>query len=157
MNGVGGPDPSGPPPVAWDEARELVALVLLVSAAMIVVAPGVLFIGVGGRFGFWDDLADILANVNPTVGLLLLGAAVLVCTTPPVDVVPLLRRAVLVVSAVVALLGIVVMLIELTSPSAVSDQAVWIRLQLVLRRSAPATLMAATASFLAHRVVPFPD
>ena len=151
------PDPGGPPPIVWDEARELVAMVLLVAAVMIVVAPGIGFLGVDSPFGFWDDVADILVNVNPTVGLLLLGSAVLVCTVQPVDVVPALRRAILIVSAVVAVLGMVALLIELTSPSARSDQAVWLRLHLILRRSAPATLLAGTAAFLARRVVPFPE
>lgn len=151
------PDSGGPPPIVWDEARELVAMVLLASAVMVVAAPGIGFIGVGGPFGFWDDVAGILANVNPTVGLLLLGSAVLVCTVQPVDVVPALRRSILVVSAVVAVLGVVALLIELTSPSARPDEAVWIRLQLILRRSAPATLLAGTAAFLARRVVPFPE
>lgn len=157
MNGIGDSDPDGPLPVAWDEARELVAIVLLVAAVMVAVAPGVRFIGQGGPFGFWDDVADVLLGINTTVGLLLLGSAILVCTVSPVDVVPALRRAVVIISAVIAVLGFVALVLELTSPSANEREAVWIRLQLVLRRSAPATLLAGTAAWLAHRVVPFPD
>ena len=39
MDEGGGPGANGPLPVSWDEARELVALVLLLSAASIVVSP----------------------------------------------------------------------------------------------------------------------
>lgn len=152
-----GADRDGPLPVSWDEARELVSVMLLAAALMVAAAPGVRFIGTGSLFDdIWDDLATILANINPIVGLLVLASAVSVCTVPPIDVVPALRRAVLIVAVVVTVLGVVAMVIELTSPSANRSEAVWIRFGSVLTRSGPAVLLASTAAWMARRVVPFP-
>ena len=157
MTEGGGPEPGGPPPVSWDEARELVAVVLLVVAVMVVAAPGIRVAGTGSPFGFGGNVSEVLRNINATTGMLLRGSAVLVCTVQPVDVVPRLRQTITVVAALIAALGLVAVLIELTSPAADQSQAVWIRLELVLSRLGPGTLLAGAAAWLARRVVPFPE
>ena len=80
--------------VAWDEAREVLVVVLLAAALLHVVAPMIRYAGIGHR-SWWEDLYGAFANVNPLAGILLLGAAVAVCTTPAADMVPRLRRSVL--------------------------------------------------------------
>ena len=56
------------------------------------------------RWGvFSDDLAELTRNASPTTGLMVIGAAVLVATTPQVDLVPSLRTATVVIAWVVTL------------------------------------------------------
>ena len=88
----------------WDEAREVVALVATLAAAFMVIAPilGRLIDGQLDRNGF----RSALTGAHPTAGLLLLGAAVLVATTPAADVTPALRSIVVRVSAAVCLVAI---------------------------------------------------
>ena len=51
------------------------------------------------RWGvFSDDLAELTRNASPTTGLMVIGAAVLVATTPQVDLVPSLRAATVVIA-----------------------------------------------------------
>ena len=62
--------------VPWDEAREVLAMVLLIAAVGYVTGPLVRHLAVDGQFEFWDDLRVILSNVNITTGLLLVAAAI---------------------------------------------------------------------------------
>ena len=147
-------DADGPLPVSWDEAREVVVVVVVAAAVIHVLAPVVGFID--NRFpGSWvDHLAELTRNVGPTTGTLLLGAAVLVATTPRADVVPALRRIVAVVALVVAVGGVVAVVVELTRASPTGVAA---RLQTVFGRGGPGAMLAITARWLALRVVPFDD
>ena len=149
-------DVDGPLPVSWDEAREVVVLVLVAAASIHLLSPVVGFIDNRNRFpGSWvDDVAELTRNVGPTAGTLLLGAAVLVATTPPADVVPTLRRMVAVVALIAAVGGVIAVVVELTraSPAGVAS-----RLQTVFGRGGPGTMLAITARWLALRVVPFDD
>ncbi len=142
--------------MSWDEARELLAIVLVVSAVLIVAAPFIRYQVLESRFGFWDTLSVLLANVGPVPGGLLLGAAVAVCTVQPADVVPALRRTVEYASLAVAAAGAVAILIELTSASANENAAFFIRLSALAQRSIPGMLLAGLAAWLVRRVVPFP-
>lgn len=141
-------------PVAWDEARELLALVLLVAASMIVVAPSIRYLGAGRGFGFRDDLSTYLGNIGPTVGILLLASAVLVATTPAADLVPALRTAVLVVAATVTVLGVAAILLEITE-SLPADSA-RIHIASIFTFRGPGTILSGTAAWMALRVRPFP-
>ena len=89
-------------PVSWDEAREALIVVLLVCARLRMLGPLSGFID--ERWGvFSDDLAELTRNASPTTGLMVIGAAVLVATTPQVDLVPSLRTATVVIAWVVTL------------------------------------------------------
>lgn len=105
-------------------------------------------------FGFSDDLAVALLNVDAVTGLLLMASAITVCTTPAVDVVPVLRTAVTAVSLAVAALGVLAIMQAVTerSPTALSG----VRLEPIFTRSGPAVMMGLTAAWLARRVQPFP-
>ena len=140
--------------VSWDEAREILAVVLVAAALMHLVGPMVRYLASDNPFSLWDDLFTILNNVNSLTGLMLLGAAVAICTTPDVDVVPGLRQVVYMASAVVTVLG-VIYIINVFTVSTAGDKF-FLRLGIVLWRPGPAVLMAGTAASMARRVVVFP-
>ena len=143
-------DPEEPLAVPWDEAREVLAVVLVVAAALYVCGPLVRYLAADTPFGFWDDLRVILSNINISSGLLLVGAAVTVCTTPRADMVPGLRRAVSVVATIVTVFGIVAIINVLTATTA--DDSVALRIAAVMLSSGPGTLLAGTAAWLVDRV-----
>ena len=137
--------------VAWDEAREVLTVVLLAAALIHVVAPMIRYLGIDRRYPWWDDLHSALTNVNALTGVLLLGAAVAVCTTPAADMVPRLRQSVYWISLAVALLGVVAIINVLSVPSA--GDAAAMRLAVVAWRPGPAVLLSACAAWMARRVV----
>ncbi len=140
-------------PVSWDEAREVVIVVLLVAAVMRMLGPLVGFID--DRWGaFSDDVAELTRNANGTTGIMVFAAGVLIATTPRTDVVPALRRATTIVAAIVLLQGVIGIAIELTR---VSGAGFLGRLETVFARFVPAVLLAGAARWLAARVVPFDD
>ena len=118
--------------VSWDEAREILAVVLVAAAVMHLTGPMVRYLANDNQFPLWDDLSTILNNVNALTGALLLGAAVVISTTPAVDVVPRLRRVVYVVSALVSALGMLYVLNVLTVVTA--GDKFFLRLGIVLWR-----------------------
>ena len=136
--------------VAWDEAREVLVVVLLATALLHVVAPMIRFAGIDRRYP-WDDLHSALTNVNALTGLMLVGAAVAVCTTPADDMVPRLRQSVYWTSVVVALLGVLAIINVLSVPSA--GDATAMRLAVVAWRPGPAVLLSGCAAWMARRVV----
>ena len=137
--------------VAWDEAREVLVVVLLASSLLHMVAPMIRHLGLGRRYSWWEDLYSALTNVNALTGILLLGAAVAVCTTPAADMVPRLRQSVYWASVVVALLGVVAVVNVLSVPSA--GDAAALRLAVVAWRPGPAVLLAGSSAWMARRVV----
>ena len=139
-----------PVAVAWDEAREVLVVVLLIAALLHLAAPMIRYAGIGYRSG-WEDLYSALTNVNALTGLLLLGAAITVCTTPPADVVPRLRQSVYWVSVAVAALGVLAVVNVLSVPSA--GDAAALRLAVVAWRPGPAVLLSGSAAWMARRVV----
>jgi len=140
-------------PVSWDEAREALIVVLLVCAVLRLLGPLSGFID--ERWGvFSDDLAELTRNASPTTGLMVIGAAVLVATTPQVDLVPSLRTATVVIAWVVTLQAGAAILLDLWR---VSGTGVLGRLEPIFGRSLPALLLAGTGRWLASRVVPFDD
>ena len=140
-----------PTPVAWDEAREVLVVVLLVATLLHVVAPMIRYIGIDRRYPWWDDLHSALTNVNALTGVLLVGAAAAVCTTPASDVVPRLRQSLYWISVAVALLGVLAIVNVLSVPSA--GDAAAMRLAVVAWRSGPAVLLSGCAAWMARRVV----
>ena len=137
--------------VAWDEAREVLAVVLLAAALLHVVAPMIRYVGIDRRYSWWEDLYSALTNVNALTGILLLGAALAVCTTPAADMVPRLRQSVYWASVAVAVLGVVAVINVLSVPSA--GDAAALRLAVVAWRPGPAVLLSACAAWMARRVV----
>ncbi len=137
--------------VAWDEAREVLVVVLLTAALLHLVAPVLRYAGLGRRYSFWEDLYSALNNVNAFTGMLLLGAAVAVCTTPATDVVPRLRGAVYWTCVLVFVLGLVAIVNVLTVPTA--GDAATLRLAVLAWRPGPAVLLSGTAAWMARRVV----
>ncbi|MDG1409619.1 MAG: hypothetical protein P8L46_10775 [Acidimicrobiales bacterium] len=139
-------------PISWDEAREIVVVVLLTAAVLRVLSPflGYLDAGVGGALA--DDIAEVTRNADVFTGILLLGAGCLVATTPPVDVVPALRRAGVFIATAVAVMAGWALVVELTRAS---GSGMLGRLQSVFGRSGPGLLLAATSAWLARRVIPF--
>jgi len=137
--------------VAWDEAREILVVVLLAAALLHVVAPVIRYLGIDRRYPWWDDLHSALTNVTALTGATLLGAAVVVCTPPAADMVPRLRQSVYWISLVVAALGVVAIINVLSVPSA--GDAAAMRLAVVAWRSGPAVLLSACAAWMARRVV----
>lgn len=137
--------------VAWDEAREVLVVVLLGAALLHVAAPMIRYAGIDRRYPWWDDLHSALTNVNAITGLLLIAAAVAVCTTPAADMVPRLRQTVYWVSLIVALLGVLAIINVLSVPSA--GDATAMRLAVVAWRPAPAVLLSGCAAWMARRVV----
>ena len=142
-----------PVAVAWDEAREVLVVVLLAAALLHLVAPMIRYVGMDRRYSWWEDLHSTLTNVNALTGVLLVGAAVSVCTTPVADMVPRLRQSVYWVSVAVALLGVVAIINVLSVPSAADATAT--RLAIVAWRSGPAVLLSGSAAWMARRVVLF--
>lgn len=140
-----------PLPVAWDEAREVLAVVLVVASLLHVVAPMIRYVGIDRRYPWWDDLHSALTNVNVLTGLLLVGAAVTVCTTPAADMVPRLRLWVYWTSVAVGLLGVLAIVNVLSVPSA--GDATAMRLAVVAWRPGPAVLLSGCAAWMARRVV----
>ena len=144
---------SSAPPVSWDEAREALIVVLLVCAVLRMLGPLLGFID--ERWGvFSDDLAELTRNASPTTGLMVIGAAVLVATTPRVDLVPSLRTATVAIAWIVILQAGAAILLDLWR---VSGTGVLGRLESIFGRSLPALLLAGTGRWLASRVVPFDD
>ena len=140
-------------PVSWDEAREVLVVVLLASAVLRLLSPFVGFLN--DRWGvFSDEVAELVRNANSTTGLMVLGAGVLIATTPRTAVVPALRRATVVIGSIVVLQGIVGIIIELTRASAAGVLA---RLVTVFGRFLPGVLLAGAGRWLAAKVVPFDD
>lgn len=137
--------------VAWDEAREVLVVVLLLASLLHLVAPIIRYVGLDRRYSWWEDSYSALSNVNALTGMLLLGAAVAVCTTPAADMVPRLRLAVYWVSVAVVVLGVVAAINVLTVPSAGDSAA--LRLAVVAWRPAPALLLSGSAAWMARRVV----
>ncbi|MEM9202553.1 MAG: hypothetical protein AAGC53_12865 [Actinomycetota bacterium] len=140
-------------PISWDEGREVVVVVLLAGAVLRLLGPLAGFLD--RRWGvFADDIAELTRNASPTTGLMVLGAGVLIATTPRAGVVPILRRLTVIVAGVVLAEGVVGVLIELTR---VSGAGVFGRLETVFARFAPALLFTGAGGWLAARVVPFDD
>ena len=137
--------------VAWDEAREVLAVVLLAAALLHVVAPMIRYAGIDRRYSWWEDLYSALTNVNALTGILLLGASLAVCTTPAADMVPRLRQSVYWASVAVAVVGVVAVINVLSVPSA--GDAAALRLAVVAWRPGPAVLLSACAAWMARRVV----
>ena len=137
--------------VAWDEAREVLAVVLMVAALLHVVAPMIRYAGIDRRYSWWEDLYSALTNVNALTGILLLGASLAVCTTPAADMVPRLRQSVYWASVAVAVLGVVAVINVLSVPSA--GDAAALRLAVVAWRPGPCALLSACAAWMARRVV----
>ena len=140
-----------PSAVAWDEAREVLVVVLLAAALLHLVAPMLRYVGLGRRYSWWEDLYSALNNVNAFTGMLLLGAAVAVCTTPAADVVPRLRGAVYWMSLAVIFLGLVAIVNVLTVTTA--GDAATLRLSVLAWRPGPAVLLSGAAAWMARRVV----
>ena len=143
-------------PISWDEAREIVVVVLLAVATMHVLAPLVGFRDnrFRGSGPFIDDLVELTQNAGPNAGMMALAAAVLVVTTPPADVVPLLRRAVAVVTLFIATAAAIHLFGTMVRSAPTGLAA---RLQVVFGRSAPGLLLAGTGRWLIQRVVPFDE
>ena len=143
-------------PISWDEAREVVVVVLLAVATLHVLSPVVGFRDnrFRGSGPLIDDLVELTQNAGPNAGMMTLAAAVLVVTTPAVDMVPLLRRAAGLVALFVATAAAVHLFGTMvrSGPSGLAA-----RLQVVFGRSGPGLLLAGTARWLATRVVSFDD
>lgn len=147
-------DGSATLPISWDEAREVVIVVLLSTTVLLLASPIVGWFDprIGGAFD--DDVGMITANVGPATGTLILAAGVLAATTPRADVIPALRRAVVIVASIVVIMGIIAITNQMVRPTGSGLAG---RIQVVFGRSGPGTLMAGTARWLAMRVVPFDD
>ena len=148
----GGSNRRGTTPLARGEAVEVVVVISLAAAVMVVAAPMVRRIADGqlDRAG----IQSALTNIDARSGLLLLLAAGLVATAPNAEVVPLLRSTVVRISAVIAVLGGLAMVLILTDVSALSGaKGVLDRLGIVMARSGPGALLAGAATWLGRRVV----
>lgn len=141
-------------PVPWDEARELLVIVITAAALLWILQPVVEVLTDGVGYGLTDDLQIALRHVDPVGGALVLAAAVVLASTPAVDVVPSLRRGLGVVAAMVTVAGIVALGVELVGQSAAVEATT--RLQAVMARSGPGTLLSATAWWMAARVRALP-
>jgi len=137
--------------VPWDEAREVLAVVLLTSAVLHLAAPMIRYAALYSQYSLWDDLYSVLSNVDALTGVLLLGAAVTVCTTPAADVVPRLRRIVQVVAAVIAVLAVTAIVNVLTVPT-LGDSAL-LRLSVIAWGGGPALVLSVTSWWMARRVL----
>ncbi len=137
--------------VPWDEAREVLALVLLASAVLYLAAPMIRHAVVGDSYTRWNDLYGALINVDALTGVLLLGAAVTVCTTPAADVVPRLRRIVQAVAAVIAVLAVVTIVNVLTVPTL--GESALLRLSIIAWGGGPAVVLSVTSWWMARRVM----
>ncbi len=139
--------------VAWDEAREILVVVLLVAALLHLVGPMVRYTTLDHEYWQWSGLFQALTNVNALTGLLLLGSAVAVCTTPAADMVPRLRKWVFWAAAAVAVMGVVLTVNILTTSSYGTTAGT--RLAAVIWVPAPATVLSGTAAWMARKVVLF--
>ena len=139
--------------VPWDEAREVLAVVLMLAALLHLSAPMIRYAGLDSPFSLWDNLYGVLGNVSALPGLLVLGAAVTVCTTPASDMVPRLRNIVYASAVLIAGLGMLAIVNVLSVPTA-GDSASF-RIALVAWRPGPAVVLSATAAWMARRVVVF--
>ena len=150
-----GSNDRGPDLIPWDEAREIVTVVLTLAAASMTLAP-ILHRLIDGQYDR-NGFVSAMAGVRPLTGALVLGAATLVATTPFADMVPKLRAAVAGVALLVTVIGIVSILEILFSESAGGVRHFFVRFPTILTFKGPATLMAVTAAWVAHRVIPFPS
>ena len=150
------PDDLGPAPVSWDEAREIVALVLSLCAALMALAP-VAFRLIDGQWDRNGLRSALQGATTPVTGLVVLGAALVVATTPAADVTPRLRWIVNLVAAVVVTLCVIHILDLLFDESAGGLRRFFTRFPTILWRPAPTALMAGLAGWMARRVVPFPS
>ena len=145
--------------MAWDEAREVLVVVLLLAALLNLIAPMIYYVTINRDTGFdgsyplfsWWSLAPAFGGVNISTGLLLLGAGVAVCTTPAADMVPRLRQWVFWISVAVTALGGLAIVNFLTS--SFPGFGVGLRLLAVLEGPAPAALLSGAAAWMARRVV----
>ncbi len=142
-------------PVPWDEAREVLVIVVAVAAVSWILQPVVEVLTDGRDYGFGDDLQAALRHVDPVGGGLLLGAAAVLASTPAVDVVPRLRRGLGLTAGLVAVAGMVAVVNDL-GVGRVGGVDAWTRIEAVMARSGPGTLLTATAGWLAARVRAFP-
>jgi hypothetical protein len=136
--------------VAWDEAREVLVVVLLVAALLRVVAHMIWYVGFDSPVPWWEDYHRALVAVDVLTGVLLVGTAVAVCTTPAEDMVPRLRLAVYWASVAVALLGVLAIINVLGAPS---GGGAMMRLAEVAAGSGPAVVLSGCAAWMARRVV----
>lgn len=140
-------------PISWDEAREVVIVVCTAAAAIMLLGPVVGYLDDRfSGFSLGDDVAELTRNANPSTGILILLAAVIIAVTPASDVVPVLRRSVAIVALVITMFGVAAITVELTRPTGAGVAG---RLQIVMSRSGPGAMLAGTARWLALRVVPF--
>ena len=149
-----GPDGPGPAPVSWDEAREVIALVLSFCAASMALAP-VAFRLIDGQWDRNGFRSALQGATTPTTGVVILMAAMIVATTPAADVTPRLRRIVNLVAAIVVVLCVIHIIDLLFAESAGGVRRFFTRFPTILWRPAPAALMAGVAGWTARRVVPF--
>ena len=143
-------------PISWDDAREVVTVVLLAVATMHVLSPVVGFRDnrFRGSGPIIDDIVELTQNAGPNAGMMVLAAAIVVVTTPRDDLVPALRRAAAMVAlfiAAAAAIHLVGTLVR-SGPSGLAA-----RLQVIFGRSGPGLLLAGTARWLATRVVSLDD
>jgi hypothetical protein len=150
----GGPNGVGPHAVPWDEAREVVTLILALAATLMVLSP-VAFRFIDGQF---DRAAfrSSLTGAGPLTGLVVIGAGILVATTPAVDVTPLLRTVVFRVALLVLVIALLAMFETLFAEPAGGVREFFKRFPTTLRFSTPGALFAGTAAWLSRRVVAFP-
>jgi hypothetical protein len=136
--------------VPWEEARELLVLVLLITVCAYVTGPLIRHLSVESQLDFWDDMRVILSNINVVSGLVLIGTALTVCTAPREATVPALRRSVSIIAKLVTAFGMVAMVNALTVRTAADS--VLLRVSLVMTASGPGTLLAGLAAWLVDRV-----
>ena len=140
-------------PISWDEAREVVIVVTAAAALLQLLGPVVGYADDRfSGFSLGDDVAELTRNASSSTGLLILIAALVIAVTPPTDVVPILRRGVALVALVIAIFAVAAITVELTRTSGAGVAG---RLRIVMSRSGPAAILAATARWLTLRVVPF--
>lgn len=150
-----GPHERGPAPVSWDEAREVVALGLTLCAALMALAPIANRL-IDGQLDRWAWNGTLASSTQPVVAYAILGAALLVATTPAADVAPATRRAVSLVATLVLVLAVILIFDILFGPTAGGVRQFFRRFPTALRFPVPTALMAAMAGWMARRVVPFP-
>jgi cytochrome bd-type quinol oxidase subunit 2 len=137
-------------PVSWEEAREVLIVVLLIVALGYLTGPLVRQFAVDNRYDFWEDMRVVLGNIDVVSGMLLVGAALAVCTAPADATVPALSRAASLVAKTFTVLGIVAMINVLTARNAADS--FFLRISLLMVASGPGTLLAGLAAWLVDRV-----
>ncbi|MEM7141820.1 MAG: hypothetical protein AAF548_12395 [Actinomycetota bacterium] len=150
-----GPPERGPAPVSWDEAREVVALVLTVCAASVAIGA-VFFRLVDGQLDRDGVRSALQGATSPSTGLIILGAGLIVATTPAQDVAPRLRQAVNVVAMLILVLAVLHIVDLLFAETAGGVRRFFTRFGTIAWRPLPTALIAGCAGWLARRVVPFP-